>query len=244
MITTEEQVDRTTMSMAAVALRFPEALGVLQKYNLDYCCGGKKSFIDVCTKAGIDPALVWQEIITVSSNHGSDARMNFNTWEVPLIIDFILQHHHAYVRSAIPQIQELLDKVCDVHGNDTPDVYKVRKDFIELAKELMDHMPKEENVLFPAMRTLFETKSSALDFNEEKAHLKMPVKMMEHEHEIAGELIKSIRNLTSNYTPPTYACPTFKMAYLKLKAFEIDLLQHIHLENNILFPKVMLASAI
>jgi len=238
MITTEEQVDRTTMSMAEVALNFPQALGVLQKYNLDYCCGGKKPFNEVCKKAGVDSTSVWKEIIAVANNHGSDNRMNFNTWEVSLIIDFILQHHHSYVRSAIPQIQELLEKVCSVHGNDTPDLFTIRKDFNDLAEELMDHMPKEENVLFPAMKRLFVTKSSTDDSDEERLRLRMPVKMMEHEHEEAGKLIKSIRDLTSNYTPPNYACPTFKMTYLMLQQFDTDLLQHIHIENNILFPKV------
>lgn len=235
MITTDEQLDMRNLTMAEVALNFPQALDVLQRNNLDYCCGGKKPFIEVCKKAGVDPVIVWKEILTIATNHGgSDNSMNFNTWDVSLIIDFILQHHHAYVRSAIPQIQQLLDKVCSVHGADSPNLFTIRESFNELAEELMDHMPKEENILFPAMRRLFDLN---LNQKDDLSSLQVPITRMEHEHETAGMLIKSIRSLTENYTPPSYACPTFKMTYLMLQQFDTDLLQHIHIENNILFPK-------
>ena len=241
MTTTEEQLDMTSLSMADVALKFPQALGILQKYNLDYCCGGKKPFTEVCRKMDADPAKVWDEIILVQSNHhGSGNRMNFNTWDVPLIIDFILQHHHEYVRSSIPQIEQLLEKVCEAHSEDSPDLLLLRSNFKILAKELLDHMPKEENILFPAMRDLFNAESQQhLEANNQR-YLAQPIAVMEHEHESAGELIKSIRVLAQDYTPPAYACPTFKMTYLMLEQFDQDLMQHIHIENNILFPKAKL----
>lgn len=238
MTTTEEQLDMTSLSMADVALKFPQALGILEKYNLDYCCGGKKPFTEVCQKMDADPSKVWDEIMQVQSNHhDANNRMNFNTWNVPLIIDFILQHHHQYVRSAIPQIEQLLDKVCEAHGDDSPDLLLLRTDFKNLAGELLDHMPKEENILFPAMRDLFNPESQQPYEVYQQKYLAHPIAAMEHEHESAGELIKSIRVLTQGYSPPAHACPTFKMSYLMLEQFDKDLMQHIHIENNILFPK-------
>ncbi len=242
MTTTDEQLDMTNLSMADVALKFPQALGILQKYNLDYCCGGKKPFAEVCRKLDVDPATVWNEIMQVQSNHESYNRMNFNSWDVPLIIDFILQHHHEYVRSSIPQIQQLIDKVCDAHGADSPNLLFLRDDFRNLSEALLDHLPKEENVFFPAMRSLFSRKSQQHPEADDSKYLAFPIEAMEHEHENAGELIKSIRNLTQNFTPPAHACPTFRMMYVMLEQFDNDLMQHIHIENNILFPKAKMQS--
>lgn len=236
MIVTDDQLEMATASVADVALAFPQALEIFNRYNLDYCCGGKKPFVKTCEKAGLNPELVWHEIHQLKSNYGADSRMRFDTWDAPLLIDFIVQHHHQYVRESIPAIQALLDKVCRAHGDDNPFVLAVSDDFNDLADELLQHMPKEEEVLFPAMRQLYTY--STLDSPVSQSSLNAPIAVMEHEHESAGQLIKSIRSLTGNYTPPEYACPTFRMAYLMLRQFDKDLMQHIHLENNILFPMV------
>lgn len=236
MIVTDDQLDMATASVADVALAFPQALEVFNRYNLDYCCGGKKPFVKACEKAGLIPEQVWHEIHQFKSNYGADSRMRFDTWDAPLLIDFIVQHHHQYVKESIPTIQALLDKVCRAHGDDNPFVLAVSDDFNDLADELLQHMPKEEEVLFPAMRQLYTY--STLGSPASQSSLNAPIEVMEHEHESAGQLIKSIRSLTGNYTPPEYACPTFRMTYLMLRQFDRDLMQHIHLENNILFPMV------
>ncbi len=233
MTTTFDQLEIENISVADVALTFPQALEILHRHNLDYCCGGNKSFVKVCEKAGLNPESVWQELQQVKINSGTDQRMRFNTWDGPLLIDFILQHHHSYVRESIPHIKELLDKVCDVHGSDSPYLLQVRDNFKALAQELLDHLPKEEEILFPAIRKLYNTQ----DDSASTPNLQAPIAVMEHEHENAGTLIKSIRELTHDYTPPEYACPTFKATYIMLEQFDKDLMQHIHLENNILFPK-------
>jgi regulator of cell morphogenesis and NO signaling len=237
MILTDEQTDMSKFSMSEVVLTFPGALEIVKKYNLDFCCGGKKPFSEVCTKAGADPDLVWREIMEARSNRRTDSALNFASWDVPKLIDFILEHHHTYVRSSIPQIKQLLEKVCSVHGEDSPNLFSVSEDFDDLADELMAHMPKEEEFLFPAMKRIFDPNRDYQNVSLAQADLEMPIEVMEHEHDRAGDLIKSIRALTHGYTPPSYACPTFKMTYVMLNQFDDDLMQHIHIENNVLFPK-------
>jgi regulator of cell morphogenesis and NO signaling len=239
MIVVEEQLDMAELSVADVALAYPQGLEILNRYNLDYCCGGKKPFVKVCEKAGLNPESIWQEIQLAVVNQGGDTRMRFSSWDAPLLIDFIVQHHHQYVRDSIPQIQALLDKVCHAHGEDSPFLLTVREKFNSLAVELLNHLPKEEEVLFPAIRKLAQRGVSELESSVAQKQLKAPIVIMEDEHEIAGVLIKSIRSLTSHYTPPVFACPTFKITYIMLNQFDKDLMQHIHLENNILFPKVL-----
>ena len=124
---------------------------------------------------------------------------------------------------------------------DSPFLPAVRDRFNRLAEELLDHLPKEEEILFPAARKLFHASASARDKGGIPLHLDAPIAVMEHEHEEAGKLIKGIRALTDNYTPPGFACPTYKITYVMLNQFDKDLMQHIHLENNILFPKIIAA---
>jgi regulator of cell morphogenesis and NO signaling len=233
MTITDSKPDMRSISVADVALTFPHSLEILKKYDLDYCCGGKKRFAKVCEAAGLDPGLVWMEIEQEQANRGADQRMQFDTWDAALLVNFIVQHHHHYVRNSIPQIQQLVDKVCKVHGADSPILLAVRDNFNELADELLLHMEKEEKILFPAILNVTKSKGSLPEIN-----LDTPIAVMEHEHDSAGHFVKTIRSLTGNYTPPPHACPTFKMTYIMLNQFDDDLMQHIHLENNILFPRV------
>lgn len=128
----------------------------------------------------------------------------------------------------------MIDKVCDVHGEDSPHLVEVREVFQALAEELLHHLPKEEEVLFPAIRKILkaQTSDSTIQF------VQAPMQVMEAEHDRAGELVKRLRQLTANYSVPAEACPTYQMTYTLLKEFDRDLIQHIHLENNLLFPKV------
>jgi regulator of cell morphogenesis and NO signaling len=239
MTTIEDQLDIANVTVAEIAMTFPHALEILNRYNLDYCCGGRKPFVEVCEKAGLDAESIWREIQVSTTSRGADNRMRFDTWDPALLIDFIEQHHHKYVRESIPMIQELLDKVCEVHVEDSPFLLAVRDRFTRLAEELLDHLPKEEQILFPAARKLFSARATSGDQGKERLHLEAPISVMEHEHEEAGRLIKGIRALTDNYTPPGFACPTYKITYVMLNQFDKDLMQHIHLENNILFPRII-----
>lgn len=218
-------------SIAEVALTYPNALTILTRHNIDFCCSGKQTFREACNKVGLNSDTIGSEIVHGKS-HCDINVLRLNTWSVPLLIDYIIQNHHAYIYEAVPQLQELLDKVCDVHGEDHIELTEIRDDFGDLAAELIAHMEKEENVLFSALKALHEGAVTS------SIRLEGPIAIMENEHEHAGDLTKSIRQLTHHYTVPRDACPTFALLFKKLEEFDHDLMQHIHIENNVLFKKV------
>jgi regulator of cell morphogenesis and NO signaling len=221
-------------TVAQLAISHPGALAVFTKYNIDYCCGGHRSLEDACRRIGLDPEKIKAEILLTSEKETSESLRPEN-WTSMLLIDYIVQNHHAYVKKAIPEIQAFLDKVCDAHGNDRLELFEIRENFFALSDELISHMQKEELVLFPAIKRL-EAQNNA--DHPLMTTIQAPVGAMEHEHIIAGDLIKEIRSLSDNYTPPDFACPTYRIAYKKLQEFDNDLMRHIHLENNILFERI------
>lgn len=237
MILTDNISDIGSISIAEVAVAFPQSLEILNRYNLDYCCGGKKPFVKVCEKAGLNAESVLQEIRKTGEGYRSDSPIKFEIWNTSLLIDFIVQHHHHYVKDTIPQILELLDKVCSAHRNDSPFLLEVRSLFNTLSGELLDHLAKEEEILFPALRRMAGEGESAFSIKNSKDINDSAIASLESEHEMAGKLIKRIRSLTNNYTPPEHACPTLRITYIMINQFEKDLMQHVHIENNILFPR-------
>ena len=239
MVSTEQYEQMNAATVAEVALAYPQAIEVFNKYNLDYCCHGNINFTRACKQAELDPEMVWEEIQQSTTGQRKGNQLNFSKWSSTMLIDFIVQHHHEYVRDSIPQIHELLEKICKVHGDTNPELLAVRNDFEELAEELLNHLPKEEEILFPAIRRMEGAERPELENVILPSSLRMPMRIMEEEHERAGDLIKSIREKTNNYTVPPYGCPTYQLAFLMLQEFDNDLIQHIHLENNILFPRVI-----
>ena len=221
-------------TVAQLAISQPGALSVFTKYNIDYCCGGHRSLEDACKRIGLDPEKIKREIAERGIQVTPEA-LRPDNWSSSLLIDFIIQNHHSYVTQSIPEVQAFLDKVCDAHGNECLELLQIRETFLDLAEDLTRHMEKEELVLFPAIKRL---ESKAGTDHPLGAMIQPPVLAMEQEHEIAGDLIKQIRVLSNNYTPPDFACPTFRITYKKLQAFDNDLMKHIHLENNILFPRI------
>jgi regulator of cell morphogenesis and NO signaling len=221
------------LTVAQLAIAHPGALTVFTKYNIDYCCGGHRSLEEACQRIGLDAEKIRAEIYQTSAGDSAQSLRPEN-WSSPLLADFIVQNHHGYVRKAIPELQALLDKVCDRHGNDFLELLTVREFFLDLAEDLTDHMLKEEMVLFPAIKRLVSQKDA--DHPLDQA-IQAPIEAMEDDHEHAGHLVKQIRALSNNYTPPEFACPTFRVTYQKLKEFDNDLMRHIHLENNILFER-------
>jgi len=226
-------LDSTEMTVAELAISHPAALSVFTKYNIDYCCGGNRSLEEACVRIGLNPDKVKEEIFN-SPALASSIPMRADQWSAGLLADYIVQNHHEYVKAAIPVIEGLLEKVCAAHGNDNIELLNIQQDFNDLAEELLNHMGKEELALFPAIKRLEAQKSND---NPLFDTLEAPISMMEHEHVIAGDLMKSIRGLSNNYTVPEFACPTYRVTYQKLKEFDNDLMTHVHLENNILFRK-------
>ncbi len=236
MTSTDPVIELNKATVADVALSFPNAVTVLTKYDLDYCCHGKLSFVEACKKLNLNAQQVWEEV-TKSLPGKVGNPLNFDSWNSSVLADFIVQHHHEYVRESIPKIRELLDKVCTVHADKNPELVAVRTDFEALAEELLGHLPKEEQILFPAIKRMEGQPIVSVESEISPGALQMPILVMEEEHERAGDLIKSIRMRTNHYTPPSYACPTYQLTLTMLQEFDRDLIQHIHLENNILFPR-------
>jgi len=233
MSTFENTLDNPGVTVAALAVSHPAALSVFTKYNIDYCCGGNRSLEEACLRAGLNPDKIREEIFS-SPAQPSSIPMRAEQWSAALLADYIVQNHHEYVRRAIPEIEALLEKVCAAHGNDNLWLLNIQQDFSDLAEELLNHMNKEEVALFPAIKRMEAHQDSGHPLADT---LQAPITMMEQEHVIAGDLMKSIRGLSSHYTVPEFACPTYRVTYQKLKEFDDDLMTHVHLENNILFRK-------
>ncbi|MBI2271210.1 MAG: iron-sulfur cluster repair di-iron protein [Bacteroidetes bacterium] len=212
---------------------------VFKKFGLDFCCGGKKTLAKACREKGIDVVQVEKELKAVEEKTASPSQ-DFNTWDLGFLADYIVNTHHKYVLQAMPVIFEYTQKVAKVHGERHPEAIEIANLFLKVVDELNRHMMKEENVLFPYIKILTSTKKDLKNLEPSPfGTIENPVRMMEMEHEQVGDLVESINKLSNGYTPPTDACTTFRLSYAKLKEFEDDLHQHIHLENNILFPKAI-----
>lgn len=227
-------LEGTPETVAQLAISHPGALAIFTKYNIDYCCGGHRSLEDACRRIDLDPEKIKEEILQATVGESSQ-NLRPENWSSSFLVDFIVQNHHGFVRKNTPEIEAFLDKVCDAHGKDCLELLYIREHFLDLSEELASHMEKEELVLFPAIKRL---ESHATQDHPLSATIQAPLNAMEHEHVVAGDLVKQIRSLSNNYTPPDFACPTFRITYKKLQEFDNDLMNHIHLENNILFERV------
>jgi regulator of cell morphogenesis and NO signaling len=212
---------------------------VFKKYGLDFCCGGKKSVRSACEEKGIDADKVENELNALTEAPAAKVE-NYDKWELGFLADYIVNKHHSYVTEALPALTEYTTKIARVHGQRHPELLEVAKHFAAVAAELTSHMPKEERILFPTIKQMEEAKKKG----EKMARpgfgsIQNPINMMEMEHEAAGSSMEAIRSLTDNFTLPADACATYRVAFSKLQEFEDDLFNHIHLENNILFPKAL-----
>ncbi len=211
---------------------------IFKKYGIDFCCGGGITIAKACTKNKVDYAQLEQDLKAVDTT-ASNA-YNYDRWDLSFLIDHIVNVHHSYVEENITLLKEYASKVAKVHGHHYQEVVEINVLFTEVANELTTHMKKEEYVLFPYIKQLVKAdKENTTPTPPHFGTVNNPIQMMEHEHEHAGNIFKTIAKLSNNYTPPEEACNTFRALYAKLDEFEQDLHQHIHLENNILFPKAI-----
>jgi regulator of cell morphogenesis and NO signaling len=215
------------------------AADVFSSHGIDFCCGGKISVSEACKNSNCDEASVFSELEALKYQHGS-AVHDFDSWNIGFLADYIQNTHHQYVSKAIPQILPLAQKVADVHGANHSEVVVINELFQDLADELLAHMQKEEQILFPYIKKLVASEAAgSCDDPACFGTIASPIAVMEDEHENAGVILKQLSNLSDGYTVPDDACNTFRVLYGKLKEFEDDLHRHIHLENNILFPKAI-----
>lgn len=213
---------------------------VFQSFGIDFCCRGNRTLKEACESKKIDLNVIESKLREVTLTD-SDTEINFNAWPLDILAEYIENKHHSYVENSIPVLTQFLNKLCTVHGPRHEELYEINKLFTEGAGELTMHMKKEELVLFPFIKKLEKAKLMGDDFTPPHfGTVKNPVEMMKQEHETEGQRFEKIAELTNNYTPPADACNTYKVTFQMLKEFENDLHTHIHLENNILFPKAIL----
>jgi regulator of cell morphogenesis and NO signaling len=232
--------ETTTMkTVRDVALENPGAARVFEKLGIDYCCGGGKSLQEACRDSRLDFDDVCRAL-QAAEQAGPSAPRNWGNEPLADLIAHINTTHHVYTREEISRLQPLFDKVCSVHGKNHPELLAARSTFQALAAELRMHMMKEEMVLFPYIIRLEEAVLEHTPVVPPPfGSVRNPVAMMEHEHDSAGQALRALRQATNGYAPPEDACVSFQTLYRALTEFEADLHQHIHLENNILFPRAV-----
>lgn len=213
---------------------------IFKKHNIDFCCGGNKTLQNACETENIDLKTIQKELNQVNETASTTSEIDFSNLELDSLVDHIITTHHNYVRQNIPILLEYCNKIARVHGENHPEIVEISHLFREIAGELQPHMMKEEMMLFPFIKKLYNASLSENALNESPfGTVKNPIGAMVIEHERAGDLLKNIRDLSSNFTLPQDSCNTYRVAYSKLEEFEADLHKHIHLENNILFPRAV-----
>jgi regulator of cell morphogenesis and NO signaling len=227
----------TEKTVREIALENPSSIRVFESLGIDYCCGGKRPLSDACSHAKVD----FDRVIELLETAKLESQTPAGEWkDKPLgeLTAYIAAKHHGYVRQETPRIHGLLTKVAAKHGPTHPEISMIDELFTALGQELSTHMLKEEQVLFPHIERMEQavlagSPAPAAFFGT----VKRPIANMVAEHDDAGALLSQIRVLSNGYTAPAGACPTFLALYRGLEEFERDLHHHVHLENNILFPR-------
>jgi regulator of cell morphogenesis and NO signaling len=231
----------TSRTVRELALEIPQAVRIFEKVGIDYCCGGGKSLEEACATANLSVDEVLDSLELAEQE--AKAKQKDHNWQTePLseLVAHINTTHHKYTREEIARLGPLFDKVVSAHGTNHPVLAHVRAAFRGLAQELTMHMMKEEAVLFPYIVRMEEALiQKELVLPPPFGTVRNPVAMMMHEHDSAGDALRTMRQLTAGYMPPGDACISYQTLYKALADFEKDLHQHIHLENNILFPRAI-----
>lgn len=216
---------------------------VFHNHHIDFCCGGAQPLGDACRAAGADTQKVLAELTRACADPASTAP-NFAVWTPVELVDYIVTKHHAYVRDALPTIAAHTEKIARVHGDRHPELPEVARLFGAVVEDMTSHMMKEEHILFPFIEALasaaaHKRPAPVAPFGS----IENPIRMMEMEHEAAGGAMARIRELTHDYQEPADGCTTYSLTLKELDAFERDLHAHVHLENNVLFPRAIALQA-
>ena len=231
----------TTKTIREIALESPQTVRVFEEFKIDYCCGGRKPFEDACLGAGVDPQLVAQKIeAAMKSYEGLEEFNRAEEKSASQLINYIIGKHHIFTVQEIERLTPLLEKVCSRHGEQHPDLFELQTVFTALSESLIPHMRKEETVLFPYIQMLESSLTG--DVSADPPHfgtVENPIRMMMLDHEADGERLRKLREISTDYSLPEGACPSFTALYAGLQDLEKDLHRHIHLENNVLFPSAV-----
>ncbi len=230
---------KATGTVGQIVARDIRKAEVFRKFGIDYCCGGKKSLRQACDEAQVEVATV-EAALNQQDNRPAGPVLDFIQWDADFLADYIYNQHHKYYYSEGSVIADLLKKVYSRHGQSHPQLAQLYDLYHNLAAELSGHFMKEEKVLFPFIKALVVAqKNGDRTSLHQQPSLTEPIHMMEADHESAGDILAQIRKVIHQYTPPQNSCNSFKLLYQKLEDLEADLHQHVHLENNVLFPKAL-----
>ncbi|MGM0547296.1 MAG: iron-sulfur cluster repair di-iron protein [Bacteroidota bacterium] len=211
---------------------------VFQKYNLDFCCGGNRTIEEACEAENLDPKEIFKALDQL--NQAGPKEDNYDQWSLDFLVDYIVNNHHKFTRNKLPEIGRYAKKVAKVHGGRHEELNKIYYEFTMLHTEIFNHLDKEERILFPYIKQLVEAEKQGVKPDDPAFGMAAnPITMMEEEHDEAGTSMAKIRRLSNDFTPPEDACTTYRLLYQNLEGFEKDLHKHVHLENNILFPKAL-----
>lgn len=228
-------INKQTLLSEIVKENFHTA-SVFESFGIDYCCNGNRTIETACKEKNLDTEKIIEGLLKISKI--TNTEINFDEWELNKLIDYIIETHHAYVSKSLPVVTEHLRKVNNAHVENHPELTEIENTFLDVKNELEAHMFKEERMLFPYIKNLVNAKKGLSDFDYPPfGSVENPIRVMEREHESAGNALYRIRDLTNNYSIPEDACTTYKILLEELKEFENDLHIHVHLENNLLHPK-------
>ena len=221
------------ISIGEIVAQDHRAASVFREAGIDFCCGGKKSIDQACIEKNLNPDEIRDKLKNLETfpdtlNH------NFNEWDLGFLSDYIINAHHKYVRKNLPEVMFYTQKIANVHGHNHPELNEVADLFSRINHELLQHMENEENVLFPAIK---EVQNSGSE--DSKEIIADEISRLSGEHEFAGGAMDKINEITNGYAVPEDGCNSYRLAFKLLQEFEDDLHIHVHLENNILFPKAL-----
>ena len=230
------EADETLGQIAAKDLRKVE---VFKKYGLDFCCNGKKTVKEACVEKGLDVTKIEHELQQADKAPGGRP-IPYNDWSPEFLGEYIVNTHHAFVRKVLPEMVTYAEKVMKVHGDRHPELLRVYQLVVGIEAELGAHLVKEEKVLFPCIKELSIGENAPQSLRVlHLGSVRHPINLMEMEHEVVAEHLDEIKKLTNNYSLPQDACATYNLLFNMMREFEEDLNMHVHLENNILFPKAL-----
>lgn len=214
----------------------PSRARVFEELKIDYCCGGKLPLAEACQRKGLNAEEVLARLAASDAANGEKLGTDWVRAPLGELVDHIVGTHHAYLREELPRLDRLTDRVAQVHGHEHPEVVKIRNVFLHMRPELENHMMKEEHILFPWVKAMEQ--GDNVPFLP-AASVASPIQCMVAEHDDAGAALEQFRELSGGYNPPDGACNTWRVLYAALEYLEADMHQHVHKENNILFPRAL-----
>jgi regulator of cell morphogenesis and NO signaling len=229
-----------TATVRDLAAGVPGATRVFENFGVDYCCGGHRTLADACLEASLPVEDLMRSLAEAGLASQPGVERDWRQESLTALTEHIIDTHHYFTRQELDRLEKLFDKVCSRHGENHPELFEAQKTFYQLKQDLTPHMLKEEQVLFPYITRMEEAAGEGRQVPPPFfGTVQNPVRMMMLEHDAVGGLLRALRATTGDYTPPPDACPSYQAMCQALAGFEADLHQHIHLENNLLFPRAI-----